>query len=50
VRHDKERRAGIKVVSVAAEAVAASTGTGILFEHGDVQTTLGQVRRGGDPA
>jgi hypothetical protein len=35
-------------MAVAAKVVAAPTGTGVLFEHGDVQAALGQVRRGGD--
>jgi hypothetical protein len=48
MRHDEERRAGVELMPAAAETVAASSGTGVLFEHGDMQAMLSQVGCGGD--
>ncbi len=37
-------------MSVAPDTIAASSGEGVLFEHGDVQAVLCQVGGGGDAA
>ena len=49
-RHHQQSRAGIEVMSIAADAVAATTGLRILFQHSDMQSALCQPRRRGNPA
>src|SRR6266508_4369866 len=48
-RHDKQSRTCIEMMSVAAEAIAASTGVRILFQNRNVEAVFGKMDGGGDP-
>src|SRR6266511_5617389 len=48
-RHDKQSRTCIEMMSVAAEAVAASTGARILFHDRDTKSAFCKVDGGGEP-
>ncbi len=46
--HDKQGRASVEMVTVAAETVAATAGVIVFLQHRDVQSTTGQVNGGCD--
>ena len=48
--HDKKSGSGVKMMTLAAEAVTAPAGARVLFQDRDMQPASGKMDCGGDPA